>query len=405
MSDKIYVIFSPLGDISTADFGVVDYKDGKFSLNKAKWYNRLRQAANAGANLIRVLPFSCWSVPDRETMFQPFAWNMVQGAWDVDNYNSYYFVIFKEAIAVAKSLGLKVQFELFDNCGLWPTVRWLNPWCWNIQGMSDFYSATNPVYKWVNKVMEELGDICEISEGNELTEAVGVTAYGTSMFSYILPIFQMHEKVPFMYGAMIGKDGNGTISDSLQKKMTWDVEATWNENTKIAVFRQNHSCGSEVSEYVVVPCYWWGKSFHACQFSDDGINPRPSISQWVSMAKAILNNYDVEATGYGMAGKIRIAIEHCPKSIDSAEEAKTVAAIVGEAEQHGLSFENKGKFPNDYVEPAPPIPPEPPVPSTPVPKIKCSYWYWLNINDSWLGVPNFLRGLFNGTKYCKVIKR
>lgn len=365
MNDKIYVMFSPLGDISTADgFGVVDYTDGKFSLDKEAWYNRLRQAANAGANIIRVLPFSCWSVPDRASMFQPFAWNETQNAWDVDNYNEDYFTIWKEAIDIAGKLELRVLFDLFDNSGLWPTVKWLNPWCWNIQGMSDFYSATNPVYKWVNKVLEELGDLCEIGMGNELTDQVGITSTGTNMFSYITPIFKLHNKVPFMYGAMIEKK-DGAINDGLQKHMTWDVENTWDENTKIAVFRQNHACGDPSVTFVTTPCIWWGHSFHACQFSDDGIVPRPTPDTWKEIAAYVLDNYSVEASGYGMAGKVRIMFEHCPKSINSMEEAKTITAIVDECERSGLTFDNKGKFPNDYVPPVPPEPPTPPTPPTP----------------------------------------
>jgi hypothetical protein len=208
------------------------------------------------------------------------------------------------------------------------------------------------------------------------------------MFSYICPIFKIHNKEPFMYGAMMGKDGAGKYSDFLQKHLTWDVEATWNENTKIAVFRQNHSCGTPEAESVTVPCYWWGKSFHACQFSDDGIVPRPSPLMWSEITKYVLNNYDVEASGYGMAGKVRIALEHCPKSIDSTEEAKTVAAIVDECERHGLNFENKGKFPNDYVPPQPEPEPQPdPQPDpTPVPPVKPPFSWngWLKNRLPWI---------------------
>jgi hypothetical protein len=109
---------------------------------------------------------------------------------------------------------------------------------------------------------------------------------------------------------------------------------------------------------------------------------------WSEITKYVLNNYDVEASGYGMAGKVRIALEHCPKSIDSTEEAKTVAAIVDECERHGLNFENKGKFPNDYVPPQPEPEPQPdPQPDpTPVPPVKPPFSWngWLKNRLPWI---------------------
>ena len=387
MSDKVWVGFSVLGDLSTAGYwGVVKYENGKFSLDKKRLYNRLRRAANAGANVVRVLPLSCWEVKSREAMFQPFAWDTVQGAWDVSRYNDYYFPIVKEFVEVARTVGMKVLFELFDNCGLWPSIRWLNPWTWNANGIENFYVEADPIYKWVNKVIGELGNSVLYGMGNELTDAVGLIRTnglltGTKMFSKILPILKISGITPFSYGADLDIPTESTHS-SVMKAMAMDVEQIWDENAKVQLFRPCHQACSATSDRVITPVAWW--RYHSILFSDDGAFPRPTASEWAVAMKYVLDRQSIDVAQFGQAGKARLMFEHCPESDDWEAEAGMINSMTDIAGLYWATFENKGRFPNDWVDPQPEPEPEPDPEPQPEPEPGFNLWGWIKNRLPWI---------------------
>jgi len=397
MNDKVYVLLSQLGELSVAEWGVLKFTDGKFSLDRKKAYNNLQPSANKGGNMIRVLPFSLYGVPSKEQVFSPFVYDTASGKWDVLKYNDYYFPIVREYIEIAKSLNMQVVFELYDNCGLFnQTVRDLNPWCNNIQGISDFYNAGEAGYLYDAEVIEQLGDTVLYILGNELVDA----AVANSAMS----VMKGKGKVPFMYGADLDIQGE-MASNSVMKKECVAAEVLWDENMKVQVFRPCHSSININSERLLKPVEWW--KYHSVLFSNDGQFPRPKADDWKLAVRYVLDALPVDVPQFGQAGKVRLAFENCTDTMDMNYEASIIEAIVIECECHGLTFENKGKFPNEYQEPTPPTPPtpDPPPTPTPVPQVKCKYIYWINVRDKWFGIGNLVRGLLNHTKYCKVIKQ
>lgn len=359
MSDKIWLAYSLLGELSTASWGCITYDGGTFKLDIPKWYNKLRIAANEGANLCRVLPFSLFGNQLPEAVFQPFVY-VGNGQWDLSQFNSQYFAIMKEAIEIAKSIGITIWLELFDNCGLWPEIEHLNPMTHNVQGRTDYYAADEYARAWVGKCLMEFGNSVKYGLGNELTDHL--------MVASILPTFKAYGTVPFSYGADLDIAGEEN-HNSVRKFQSLAVEDIWGENEKIQLFHCCHKAYNWLSERVTKPVYWW--KFHSIQFSDDGGFPRPQGAEWAETVEYVLNNQNIEVPQYGQGGKARLMFEVCPET----ENAHLIIRdIVTVCEVHGVTFENKGKYPNDYVPPVPDDPDDPPEPGC-----KITWQGWIGI--------------------------
>ena len=342
--DKIYVVYAQLGELSVAEWGILTYggqsQNPTFILDEAKAYNYLRKAANKGANSIRCLPISLFGVPSKEAVFQPFIFDTNEQKWNVTNYNDYYFPILKRYIEIAKSLNLKVIMELYDNCGLSANVRGLNPWCVNIQGLYDFYGAGNIGKQYVAKMVDELGDSVLWALGNELTENL--------VADQAMEVLKEKGKKPWGCGADLDIVGEMTHS-SVMKKECVKAEELWDENMKVQLFRPCHQSIDPTSQRMQKPVEWW--AYHSIEFASDGQFPRPNLETWHAAVSYVLQRLPVDVPQYGQGGKARLAFEVTVDTTNLDLEASYVEAIVSEAEAFGLTFENKGKFPNDYVPP------------------------------------------------------
>lgn len=353
--DKIWISYSLLGELSTAPWGVIDYTT-EFKLNEDLWRSKLRPAANEGANLCRVLPFSLFGAPSPEAVFSPFVYNA--GKWDLVKYNKQYFTLMRRAIEIAKSLGITIWLELFDNCGLWNEVAHLNPMTNNIQGVDALYGDNEYRQAYVGKMLSEFGDTVKWGLGNELSYDV-VLLYaadgllkGTQMFPPILKMFRVRGLKPFAYGADLDVAGEKN-SNSVRKGIALDVEAEWDEDTKIQVLSSVHKAFENDLERTRQTIEWkW--FYHTISYSDDGEFPRPLGDRWGGMIEYVLNNQAVEVIQFGQAGKSRLLFECCP---ETPEPHLIIRSMITKCEEFGVSFENKGKYPE--IIPEPPKPPEP----------------------------------------------
>jgi hypothetical protein len=352
--DKIYIAQSWLGELSTAPWGVIS---DKFVLDEKEWYNKLQPGANEGANVCRVLPFSLFGNASPEAVFQPFKY-VGNGQWDLSQYNDHYFPVMRKAIEIAKSLGVKIWLELFDHCGLWnkpgESVLHLNPWANNIQGYENFYTPSEFITQYVNRMLAEFGDTVLWGLGNELTES--------HMIKTILSAFKGKGIVPFSYGADLDIPGEEN-HNSVRKAQAMEVERVWGENEKIQLFHCCHKACDWTSERVTKPVFWW--AYHSIAFSDDGAFPRPDGAQWAETIEYVLNNQNMNVPQFGQSGKARLLFEHCPEAPNSE---LVIRGMVAECERYGATFANKGNI-MPWVDPVKPEPELIPEPAKPV-------WNW-----------------------------
>jgi hypothetical protein len=427
--DKINAILAPLGDLSiNEDWGKLIY-DGNFHIDTIKTYNALRKSANKGGNAIRILPISLFGIEEepindteeakakvakeaKPKIFSPFFYDAVAEKWNLQLFNDYYFPIVREYIAVAESLNMKVLFELYDNCGFWPTCQHLNPWRVNIQGLYDFYSAGDIGKAYVAKCIDELGDSVEYLLGNELTHEGVANEVMDVLFSKGLK--------PWGCGADLDIPSE-MAQTSVMKKECVKAEELWGEDFKVQLFRTCHSSFDQNSPRMIQPVAWW--QYHSIQFSTDGMFPRPSVIQMQDAVKYVLDRLPVDVPQYGQGGKIRLAFENCCDTIDWDYEASLIEAIVSAAESYGLTFENKGKYPNDQIAECKIGETKietcwdnstiithtcengkwkPTGATCPVRPTNCKCIYYLNINDTLFGIPNFIKCILGKKeKYCK----
>jgi len=155
-------------------------------------------------------------------------------------------------------------------------------------------------------------------------------------------------KKPWGCGADLDIVGEMTHS-SVMKKECVKAEELWDENMKVQLFRTCHSSIDPTSERMQKPVEWW--AYHSIEFASDGQFPRPNLETWHAAVSYVLQRLPVDVPQYGQGGKARLAFEVTVDSTNLDLEASYVEAIVSEAEAFGLTFENKGKFPNDYVPP------------------------------------------------------
>jgi hypothetical protein len=359
--DKIYIGYSLLGELSTAPWGVIDYTT-EFKLNEDLWRSKLRPAANEGANICRVLPFSLFGAPSPEAVFCPFKYDPIQKAWDLSQFNVQYFQQMLKAVQIAKSIGISIWLELFDNCGLWHEVQHLNPLTNNVQGVDALYGDNEYRQAYVAKMLNEFGDTVKWGLGNELTQNI----YGNGNRFPLLPCIGERGLMPFSYGGDLDIHGEETHT-SVMKKESLTVEELWGEDAKIYTFRQCHQACDPDSERVTKPVYWW-KKFHSFALGDDGQFPRPDGVQWGKTVEYVLSNVPIEVSAFGQAGKARLLFECCP---ETPEPHLIIRSMITKCEEFGVSFENKGKYPE--------IIPEPPEPEKPKPGITWQGWLGIGL--------------------------
>ncbi|MFA5031184.1 MAG: hypothetical protein WC495_06385 [Patescibacteria group bacterium] len=447
MADKQYLLNSWLVVFSPTVQGCLknDYTEFDFD----KWENWCQKSANAGANGIRILPYSPWSqegggVPI-EKLWSPYI--LENGKWNLNKYNDKYFEILSQMVAVAAKYNLKIWYSLFDNAQFHHGSTEVSPWGNNVQGFDDYYDSLPYALKWTDKVFSVLGrkvfyEI--INEGVKRNLPIKAAAeWNVEIFDRLLSKGVIEEEICWGASSAATYENGVWEEDRNNSLQTIILSTVKFRPGKIQSYRSMHNVGvyNEVKDGEIFPASyhgewalnWWGGSHTGKGFlSDDGvangasdndIKPngkyrRPSPEQWYNVAKLILKND---------ANKInKWVIERLPSNMNPDVWVPTMEAISkAYFEKYGVWPENYGKFPyiaecqtgevkksicwdgseiithtcveNKWVETGNTCPEQPEPPDQ-----KCSCFHYLNIKDFLFGVPNFIKCLFGKLEpYCK----
>jgi len=366
MADRQHILNSYLPVFSPVK-GLV--RDGAFDFEA--WREYCRASANAGANGIRILPYAPWEVRPQE-LYCPYAYDVVQGAWNLDVWHNSYFATLRRMVSIAQTYNLKVWFSLFDNCQFHHGV--IAPWGHNVQARESYFEDIPRSLKFIEKVFACVGneinyEIC--NEGTAKGDMKKAVAWYVAMYKKLMALGVPEDHI--CWGATVAATyQDGVWEDDRQRNLQTQVlSALKHLPGKLQCFRAMHNVGVPTQTHVAsyagewAISWWGGKHTGKGWLSDDGVKngansadsdgtyQRPSPAQWYICAKRIL-----EQDG----GKImKWAVEHCPKNYSPEIMVPTLAAIVqAYHDVYGVWPENYGKFPK-------PVPVEPPAPPTPEP--------------------------------------
>jgi hypothetical protein len=135
------------------------------SLNKEKFTSHLKESKNMAVEVMGI-PFNDFQISMR---LWPFMWNdqdfsklnpeispylLVNGKYDLTQFNEQYFKNISEMVHIACSLGIFLYIILFDNChGNLPN----SPWICNINGVNGFYDDSSIAVEmkklWIYKML------------------------------------------------------------------------------------------------------------------------------------------------------------------------------------------------------------------------------------------------------------
>lgn len=420
--DKCHIVFGDLG-LTDPHYGFIDYDAiaDKWTLNEIKLNEYLCAIANAGANGIRILPWSVWWERPCGIKSQFQAYKMLGGKFDLEEYNDYYFPIMRKIFDIAHKYNLNVWFPLLDNCQLkGDQFRQYSPWVNNVQGIGSFYerAADRFIAGWMRRCVEEFGtEKMFYPFGNETTEP----AFEAVCQRVILPIAQDLKLDPatLAFGATMQNQpylGNGMYGPdtSTLKKLQVLVSLGFGDNYLLNMFREVHNCGGAAADELRPfghsyhqALHWWGGHPIKVMLSDDGVwdgdslcdreddrHVRPSAATLKTMVAYALNTYPHQMNYDGYKYTHLLNFEHLPKGGNLACQCISIRAM---ADAYKDKF---GAYPENvdahhYTPPSPEPEPEPePVP-TPT-NCKCRYW----LED--LNFKRWLKCiLFGGKKKCR----
>ena len=416
MSDKCNIVFGDLG-LTDPHYGFVNYDAGadKWSLNEIKLNQYLCAIANAGANGLRILPWSVWWERPYGIKSQFQAYRLLAGKFDLEEYNDYYFPVMRKIFDIAHSYNLNVWFPFLDNCQLsGAKFTKYSPWVNNVQGIGSFYGRTaeRHVAKWIRKCVAEFGtEGMFYPFGNETTpsEFEGLCKRVILPIVMDLKLDPSHlafgatmEPTVYMGGGFYGEDC------STLKKLQSLVSLGLGDDFLLQMFREVHGCGNPKPDIdrpfghnFHQALDWWGNHPIKLMLRNDGVkngdslcdredasNVRPSASTMKGMVAYALKYYQPSG--------MRLNFEHLPKGGSLACQCVTIRAM---ADAYKDKFD---KYPENvdahtYTPPQPEPEPMPePIPE-PLPT-KCACRYWLKD----LNFKRWLQCLFfGGRKKCK----
>ena len=353
------------------DAKFVTFNGQAWILDETALTKHLKAIADAGANVVRLLPWGVWGSHKygKKSQFQPYFLDTSRDKWDLSMFNTHYFPILKRVIEIINGLNMTVIFPLFDNCQFHGGYSKWSPWVSNTQGITTLYDPAADVYtkRWVSTMTLRFKDNDIIwSFGNEMNNAAFPAFAKRVIFPYIKA-----RKLDFnrmTYGATMMKRkylGNNQYDDTGYCPLDFvkkDVGVVFGEEAKLDMYREIHGCGgkSEGPERPfgadVDQALWgWGKNPIRKIFSDDGCytgnskcdkrdkGARPSAESWAKMATYILTNYPVTKGGRDRL----INFEHLPGVYppDTVCQTATIKAIsVAYRARFGCWPKNWGKY-------------------------------------------------------------
>jgi len=364
-------------------------KDGVFDFTR--WKEHCRESANAGANGIRILAYAPWEVKPHE-LYCPYAYDVVQGAWNLDVWHNSYFETLRWMVTIAQTYNLKVWFSLFDNCQFHHGT--VAPWSLNVQDRDGYYADVQRSLKFVDKVHGILGNDVGyeiVNEGEPKGDMKKAVNWYVAIYERLMAL-----KVPeqnICWGASPhAKYADGKWEDDRPRNLLTQVlSALKHLPGKLQCYRSMHNVGVPTAEHPASfagawALAWWGGGHTGKAFlSDDGVGNgaspldeykgmcRPSGDQWYRVAKLLIANDG------GKQGKWWI--EHCPKNYAAEAWLPAIRGIVkAYAEKYGYP-ENWSKYPKPVepppVEPGPVTPP--PAPSEPGSGVTWQGWLGLAV--------------------------
>lgn len=444
MTDRQYLLNSWLVVFSPTVQGCLKNNYTEFDFDK--WEIWCQKSANAGANGIRILPYSPWSqdgggVPI-EKLWSPYI--LENGKWNLDKYNDLYFDTLTKMVAIAAEYNIKIWYSLFDNCQFHHGATEVSPWGNNVQGFNQYYDSLTYALKWTDKVFSVLGrrvfyEI--INEGAKRDYPIKEAAeWNVAIFDRLIAKGVIEEEICWGAISAATYEGNGVWEDDRQKSLQTIILSTIKERPgKIQSYRSMHGVGvaNEVLYNETFPASycgewaldWWGGNHTGKGFlSDDGVKNgssqndvkpngtyrRPSPEEWYAVSKIILADDGDKINKY--------VIERLPSNMNPDVWIPTMESISkAYFERYGQWPVNYGKYPytseckvgetksqicwdgstivTHTCEGGKWTPTENTCPEEPT---DCKCIYYLNIHDTMLGIPNFLKCLFKKIPpYCK----
>lgn len=401
MADKHHILNSWLEVFSPTIMGCLSKDYTTFDFDK--WREWCRSSAHAGANGVRILPYSPWNHPSGvvpiERLWSPYRLDVVQKAWNLNLWNELYFATLGRIVEIAHEYNLRIWFSLYDNCQWHYGAGGITPWGNNVQGINGYYGSLPYALRWVDKVHATLGKAVNyeiINEGAPRQLSMVKAA------EWIVAVFDrlIYKGIPAEQICW------GPLPSSIYKDGVWHQDREHDLGQHILsiterrdrvqsnkVYRAMHGVGvaDEVINKETFPAsycgewaiQWWGNGHSGKGFlSDDGVSnganaqdklpggqyQRPTAEQWYNAALAIF-----QADG-GKAGKW--AIERLPQNLDQAVQLPALRAIsTAYKTAYDKWPENYDKFTAPQPEPEPePVKP-PVIPANKADRIR----FWLGI--------------------------
>lgn len=351
--DKFYIIHG-LNEFNAAPYGVLICKDGKFTLDVEKAFNRQRRMLNAGCNQVRRLR-TCpveWGAPVKFDYTHPD-----------------YFPLLKQYLAICHQ---PTQLATAPGPG---ALCIIDP----LDGCSEKVSDAE-ARAILRKFFAEFAGVSyvEFSAGNEMNGQDNERF----MRQVVFPEFKAAGRIPWGYGAIY------STGDNYLEKEKQQAEAIWDEPTMLVPFRRVHSVRDSKSGTLVETVAYWSdkKNKIKVEWSCDGVfdgdstedfavnskdkvQRRPSIAQVSDALRYIFDRMPVPTLGDGTP---KYAYEWISKAINRDDlAAKAIVAVSAEYKcKFGAWPANYGKYTLDYVAPVQPEEPVEPAPVVPEKKTK-----------------------------------
>ena len=433
--DKIILAASWQCDMSWQD--CFDINGGA---NKELWLSWHRPLSNAGANFARTNLACYGGNAPKSSLLTPFVYVPDRDAFDLYQLNPIFWTSFRKLCEWYNEIGRTIMVSIGNECEQRkPDRKAQSPWFNNIQSIDDMYQKeTYSIWRTLTrKTLEVLDglDFCiePINEGNatkaldvfeiiiQELKAVDFPVNRISLGAQMIQCeFQGYNKPwdeqykcanKFTNQEYIGKIIDRFYGAHKRNECWYPIHGILNPaERKDRPFGEKWTQAKE----------WWvehvGNSVRLWLSSDGSdkthgtYNGRPSGDRWYEAIKDILK-----------AGRRNILIGKDPKfafevfqqGVPASVFAVVVSRCTDAIRESGYTLANEGMFPEPVVppetEPEPEPEPEPqpePEQQPDTPTYDCKCRYYLNIHDTWFGIPAWWNCIRGRTKpYCKVVKK
>lgn len=461
MADKANLYSSWLGIFATGwnpsdpNFEGGCMKD--MQLNEDQFKAFIHQSRFYGANRCRIFPYETKWVPSADKMFSPVLWDSTKQKWNLDLFNEEYFLALDKVVEIASINNIKIMYSLFDNCQYHGDDRnhKMAPWINNVQGFTNYFASFDYALKWVKKIYQRYGNRMDYEVCNELSQIQGYNPqacgqWAAKIADYLIQAGCPNRNIcwgPVPKGEMV--DGKWDVDEDkdltvqacryLSNMIDARTGKQYRENRpqdQDLILCTTHNIGiypDDPEDEIAATQMWGDGRTRWFLASDDGQSV--GKSKWNSEPDGTWRRGDYKQT-YDTCKFIlsKCGGEDGKTSLESLPSNTKPSAWLDNMKGMADAYKNRyGSYPVNYGTPDPVYPPpaECKVGETktatcsdgstivthtcengkwketgnvcPVePDKKCSCFYYLNINDTMFGIPNFLKCIFGKIdKYCK----